>query len=145
MKSTRTGARHVKSRAHADQHRSLPPEDRDSDVPTVSADFCFFDTWEELARLTAIVLCCDTTFYTFARVCAGKSTRKETYNNELVRYCVWCLDMLGWRKAIFKTDQEAAMEALQERVRETRVHETLTEFSPKCNPSSNGAAEKAVQ
>ena len=65
----------MKARAHADQHRKVAPEDRDAEVPTMSADFCFFDTWEELVKLTAIVLRCDTTFYTFARVCAGKSTR----------------------------------------------------------------------
>ena len=37
------------------------------------------------------------------------------------------------------------MEALHERAKEMRVHETISERSPVCDPSSNGAAEEAVK
>ena len=37
------------------------------------------------------------------------------------------------------------MEALHERVKEMRVHETISEWAPKYDPSSNGAAEEAVK
>ena len=117
----------VKARANADHHRSAPEADSACRLPTVSCDFFYLDMMEEVKKLTAIVLKCSSTKYLFARVCKGKSTRAESYSTEIIRYVVKCMDMLVFRRMIIKSDQEASMEALHERVKEMRVHETISE------------------
>ena len=54
-------------------------------------------------------------------------------------------DQWGRRKIIFKTDKEAAIRELRDRVRDVRTDETVVEHSAKGDSQSNSIAERVVQ
>ena len=78
----------------------------------------------------------------------GKSTANEPYSRYVVDAVIKDLKSLDRKKCILKSDQEPAMLALQERVRQLRCGEeeqTILENSPVAESQSNGVIEKGIQ
>ena len=73
------------------------------------------------------------------------STAQAEYSQYLVNTVLRDLEQLAHGKMVFKTDQELAMMALQERLRQARQQPTVLENSPVEQSQSNGVVEKAVQ
>ena len=82
---------------------------------------------------------------TFAHMLQGKSTTKEEYSLYVINAILRDIEHLGHKKIVFKTDQEAAMKGLQERIRMARSDQTILENSPVEESQSNGVVEKAIQ
>ena len=54
------------------------------------------------------------------------------------------LEYLAHKQTVLKLDQEPAIAALQQRIRQARGDQTILENSPVDDSSSNGAVEKAI-
>ena len=78
----------------------------------------------------------------------GKSTTDEDYSRYVVHAVMKDLKSLDYKKIVLKSDQEKALVALQERLRQLRNginEQTILENSPVGESQSNGVVEKAVQ
>ena len=133
----------VRCKASNAPHRSLHWHAQGEQVPVVSADFAFLGQRDQESITTLIVLRDRLTRKTFAHVLQGKSTSRETYSDYVVNVVCRDLDSLSYGKPVFKTDQEPATLALQDRVRVRREKETLLENSPVAEHQSNGEVERA--
>ena len=85
---------------------------------------------------------------TFSHKLLGKSTTDEDYSRYVVHAVMKDLKSLDYKKIVLKSDQEKALVALQERLRQLRNginEQTILENSPVGESQSNGVVEKAVQ
>ena len=134
--------------AQNDPHRRLKKHDDENVVPVVSVDFAFSKKAEQEGTSPVLVVRDHKTRMTFAHPVPGKSTRNEPYSNYTVDAVVQDLKMLDRKRCILKSDQEPAMEALQERVQRARSgvdEHTVLENSPVDESQSNGTVEKAIK
>ena len=80
-----------------------------------------------------------------ATVCSIVPKKGAAYKKVVQRVAEW-MDETGYPRMIIKTDQEGPIKSLQDEVQELRRDKvTIPENSPKNDPASNGAAERAVQ
>ena len=109
----------VRCKASNAPHRSLQwkTQGGGAQVPVVSGDFAFLGQRDQEGTTTVFVLRDRLTRKTFAHVLQGKSTSREVYSDYVVSVVCRDLDSLSYGKLIFKTDQEPATLALQDRVR----------------------------
>ena len=75
----------------------------------------------------------------------GKGVIDHEYGLHTIKAVVEDLNDMGFKRIIFKTDQEPAAKALQRRVKETWSGEVVVQNSPVGSSQSNGLAEKGVQ
>ena len=134
----------VMARSLSSQHRTKKHSDA-KEVPVVSGDFCFMSREEQTGTHPVYVMRDHGTRKTFAHMVQGKSTADVEYSQYLVNAVLRDLDHPAHGKNVYETDQEPAMVALQERVRQARLQPTILETSPVEQFQSNGVVEKAVQ
>ena len=80
----------------------------------------------------------------FANVIPGKGLDYEWTSQQIVAD----IGRLGYPKVVIRSDQEPAIKALVDRMKEigdSQGKETILEWSPKYDSDANGQAEKAVQ
>ena len=85
---------------------------------------------------------------TFAHLLQSKATVNAEHASYTVNCIVSDLKYLDYKKVILKSDQEPAMRALHERVRQARSaigEQTLPENSPVGESQSNGMVEEAIK
>ena len=135
----------VMSRSQSDPHRRVRKYKGSSEVPVVSFDFCFARQTQQVKADPIIVMRDHQTRTTFAHLLPGKSTANELYSRHVLNLVLRDLEFLAHKKVVLKSDQEPAMIALQQRIRQARSDQTILENSPVEDSSSNGTVEKAVQ
>ena len=135
----RSWCRHcVKGRGRTAQHRST---EGGKQVPTIAMDYCFPSQGDEKA-LKVIAI----------RDSGKKAVKalvvpqKGSGDGWIVKRIVNVIDSeWGKKKVILKSDKEASIRELKEKIRQMRIDDTIIEVSPKGDSQSNGAAENAVQ
>ena len=141
-----TWCRHcVLARAQNDAHRRTKKHSTEREVPVISGDFCFMGHVDQEKASPIFVLRDHNSRMTFSHMVQGKSTKNELYSDYIHSAVLKDLEYLGYKKIVFKTDQEPAMIALQERIQRSREDQTILENSPVDESQSNGVCEKAVQ
>ena len=141
-----TWCRHcVLARAQNDAHRRTKKHSTEREVPVISGDFCFTGHVDQEKASPIFVLRDHNSRMTFSHMVQGKSTKNELYSDYIHSAVLKDLEYLGYKKIVFKTDQEPAMIALQERIQRSREDQTILENSPVDESQSNGVCEKAVQ
>ena len=135
----------VLARSQSDPHRRTRKHQGDATVPVVSFDFCFARQVQQEKADPIIVMRDHRTRMTFAHLLPGKSTANEIYSKHVLNTVLRDLEYLAHKKVVLKSDQEPAMTALQNRIRQARDDQTILENSPVEDSSSNGAVEKAIQ
>ena len=135
----------VLARSQSDPHRRTRKHKGDATVPVVSFDFCFARRSDQDKADPIIVMRDHQTRMTFAHMLPGKSTVNELYSRHVLNSVLRDLEYLAHKKVVLKSDQEPAMIALQNRIRQARDDQTILENSPVEDSASNGAVEKAVQ
>ena len=138
----------VKTRGLNDPHRTLKHHFKGDVCPMISMDFGFMKRHDEGKMMPFVVLRDHKTRMTFSHKLLGKSTTEEDYSKYIVHAVMADLKSLDYKKIILKRDQEIALVALQERVRQLRNginEQTILENSPVGESQSNGVVEKAVQ
>ena len=128
----------VRGRKKNPPHKRV--HDRERDMPCVCLDYCFLRDSDAEETLTVLVSRDADSRVTFADVCPQKGVHEYAVEQTLMN-----LKRLGHTKMAIKSDQEPALTALINEVKEKRHHETLTENSPVKESASNNVAEKAVQ
>ena len=126
-------------------HRSLKKHDDENVVPVVSADFAFLKQGCQEKIHPVLGARHHKTRVSFAHPVQGKSTRNEAYSTFAVNALLQDIRFLDHKKIILKTDQEPAMVALQERIRQLRIdpgEQTILENSPVGESQSNGVVKK---
>ena len=135
----------VMARSQCAPHRKSKKHSDAKEVPVMSGDFCFMGREEQVGTNPIFVMRDHATRKTFAHMVVGKSTSREEYSAYLVNAVLRDIEHMGHKKMVFKTDQESAMVALQERIRQSRSDPTVLENSPVEQSQANGVVEKAVQ
>ena len=111
-------------------------------------DCCFLKRHGDVNMVPFIVIRDHQTRTTFSHKLLGKSTTDEDYSRYMVHAVMNDLKSLDYKKIVLKSDQEKALVALQERLRQLRNginEQTILENSPVGESQSNGVVEKAVQ
>ena len=144
-----TWCRHcVMTRGQNDPHRTLRHHNKNGSCPTISMDFGFMKRHGDIKMAPFIVIRDHQTRMTFSHKLLGKSTTDEDYSRYVVHAVMKDLKSLDYKKIVLKSDQEKALVALQERLRQLRNginEQTILENSPVGESQSNGVVEKAVQ
>ena len=110
----------VQGKAINDPHRKLKSHTKDDACPVISMDFGFMKRHDEAKVMPFIVLRDHQTRMTFSHKLLGKSTTEEDYSKYIVHAVMADLKSLDYKKIILKSDQEIALVALQERIRQLR-------------------------
>ena len=131
-----------------DPHRKLKKHVNDDVTPVVSMDFAFSKLEAQEGTSPVLVLRDHLTRMTFAHPVPGKSTVNEPYSRYTIDRVVQDLKIVDRKRCILQTDQEPAMLAPQEKVKQIRCapgEHTVLENSPVAESQSNGVVEKAIQ
>ena len=140
----------VRGRGRNVAHRAVH---RDADaLPTLSFDYCFLnsktgnDDEEQLAAgmSPVIVMHDDISGGVFAHAVPHKGVDYEELPL-VVRAVAKDIYSLGYKRVIFRDDQEPALVAFLRAVRRALMGEVVFENSPVGDPQGNGAAERGVQ
>ena len=140
----------VRGRGRNAAHRTIR---RDADaLPTLSFDYCFLgsknpdeDHEQESAGMTpVIVMHDDVSGSVFAHAVPKKGVDYEELPLA-VRAVTHDIYSLGYKRVIFRDDQEPALVAFLQAVRRALMGEVVFENSAVGDPQSNGAAERGVQ
>ena len=135
--------RGVRGRARRDPHRS--GVHAKSAVPVVAMDFAYVDQLGDQAEgevsesTPTLVMKGDHSGARFAHAIANKSCSSTT-----IQLIVDTISGLGHEQVILKSDQEPAIIALGNAVRDVRSR-VLQECSPTYQHQANGQAERAVR
>ena len=110
-------------------------------MPRVSADYCFLANEGEEGSLTVIVIKCQITRMIFAHVVMAKGRQFPDTVAELIRD----LRRLGYKRVVFRTDQEPPIQAVISAVKDSGLVEAVPELSGAYEKSQNGPLENCVQ
>lgn len=132
----------VASRGREDPHSKV--KSKANGKPVVVMDYkTFGNGLGESAddKIRAIVMRDQTTGMIAGHICESKGPGDRWIVEKLID------DIASWGHTdiVLKTDGEASILALQEKIAEGRTHQTVPENPPAYNPQSNGVAERAVQ
>ena len=103
-------------------------------------DYFFLKDIDEKDTVTCLAMRESESRVTFADACPKKGASEYA-----VGQAAYNIRRMGLKKVTIKTDQEPALIALAEGVRNERKSETIIEHSPVAESASNGMIEKAVQ
>lgn len=135
----------VQSRGLDCQHRRLDPEERKGDWPTVAVDYCFPGS-EDTApvKMPVLVLRDDCHGGTRAHALETKAIGDDR-GAALVKQLVEDIKDTGFRKIIFKADNEVTIDALRDRVIAATDVEVVPQNSIVKQSASNGMIENGVR
>ena len=91
--------------------------------------------------MPAVVMRDHTTKALFAHVVPGKGADFEW----TARQVVSDIAKMGYTRVVIRSDQEPAITAMVDKIRELRNEETIVEWSPAHDKDANGMAERGVQ
>ena len=72
-------------------------------------------------------------------------TSKGAQDTWVIRKLLESIDNWGYTKVILKTDGEPSIRQVAEEMKKARVHDTIPQSPPACDPAANGVADHAVQ
>lgn len=131
----------VRGKAKSRPHFRSNNSDREAQVPVIAIDYMYMNEDDEESDSNTIVVLKDRSNGTrYADTLPAKG--RDAYSVERLDRN---LRSLGHSRIILKTDQEPAIEALKETVRERLTIEIIPEQSPKYESASNGMIERAIQ
>ena len=146
----RSWCRHcVRGRGTEGPHSRVKPPD--SAVPVISWDYCYLSssshTKPDLTpthESPVLVMWDSRSKGLFARLVPSKGTDFEGLDIVL-KYFAADLDRLGYKKVVFRSDNEFAIVAFLKELKRYWTGEVIPEAASTGDPQSNGAAERAVR
>ena len=118
-----------------------------SKVPVVSWDYCFLGTENRASEAEVeqrgLVMHDSVTKSIFAHLIPAKGVDFPSCE-KVVKMIVKDLDTLGYRKVVFRCDNEPAILSLLGAVKLAWIGDVVQETSAEGDPQSNGAAESSV-
>ena len=145
----------VRGRARANPHRKVEAAEKNEEqIPLISVDYGFFSQKQEASKSSSskdgrslpVLIVKD------RRSAAGSGAiwsipvpKKGVEHPYPARKLLEILEMTGYRRILMKSDQENAIEALIQSVKDGWKGEIMPEGAPKGQSQSNGEVERAVQ
>ena len=135
----------VTGRGRAQGHPASTGRKTESSLPVISWDYCFLGSGDAEANGDSPVLVAydSVSKAVFAHLVPAKGVDFPGIENT-IRLIVKDLDYLGYKRVVFRSDQEPSIIALLRAVRGRWTGEVVPEVSAVGDPQSNGAAESAV-
>ena len=123
----------VRCRGRNDAHRTIKrkTEMGPDGIPTISMDFAFLGQEGADKSMPMIVLRDNKSKMTFSHGLEGKAVNGEDYGMYVTHASLRDIDFLGYKKVIIKSDQENAIKSLQDRLKRSRLEETVLINAPK--------------
>ena len=112
----------VRGKALNDPHRKLKQHNNEEITPMISMDLAFSKREDQEGTSPGLAVRDHITRVTFAHALPGKSILNEAYPQHVVDAVVKDIKIVDRKKCIFKSDQEPAMTALQERAKQLRIN-----------------------
>ena len=138
----------VKGKGLNDPHRRLKKHRQESVIPVVSMDFAFSKRESQEGTSPVLVIRDHLARMTFAHPLPGKSTVHQPYSQYTIDAVIKDIKVIDRKRCIIKSDQEPAMIALQDKIKQLRCgpgEHTYIENSQVAESQSNGVVEKAIQ
>ena len=129
----------VRGRGQASPHPK-GKESPESKLPTLALDYGFLGEADR-KKMTSLVIRDGRPSAIHGFLVSQKGVSDERVARRIANW----IDRLGYRRAVIKSDQEPAIEALRNEISKLCIAELVPEFSPVKDSKSNGLAENAVK
>jgi len=131
----------VAARGIGQQHRQRDKEDEESELPLIVCDYAYLADTSSEGTLPILVLRDRKT-----KLYAASAVQATGVNAYALKFVVGVVQDLGWKRLIFKSDNEPAIVALKRAVAKAMPGvEVILQESPVGDHAANGEAENAVK
>ena len=134
----------ISGRAQSDAHRKQL-RNHEEEVPTISIDYAFLGDKDGREgaedKLQPMIVLKDRRSGTIK----AHLVEEKGVNAYAIKRVGQDIGLLGYRKFIFKSDNEPAIRALKEAIKNERQEEIIMEESPVGESASNGEVEAAIK
>ena len=137
----RTWCKHcISGRGQSDHHRKQLDKG-DQEIPTISIDYAFMNSKEADEASQPIIVLKDRRSGTIK----AHLVEEKGVNAYAIKRIGQDIGLLGYKRIILKSDNEPAIIALKDAIKQERSEEIIKEESPVGESASNGEIENAIK